>query len=125
MTTDKVANLGQTFVCINPECFAPCFQERLGCLLDCLRKIEPADPNKPVMVPGDLERAHMKEVDESKMIAYNKVHIMNMNCIAEKMSVEPMKTHKTKPTPPQAPAAPTAPPGPPAPPGAPKPSCGK
>ncbi|VDN32904.1 unnamed protein product [Cylicostephanus goldi] len=42
-TTDENANLGQCFVAIDPECFAPGFSDRLSCFLDETRELEPLD----------------------------------------------------------------------------------
>uniref|UniRef100_A0A3B5PSL1 Uncharacterized protein n=1 Tax=Xiphophorus maculatus TaxID=8083 RepID=A0A3B5PSL1_XIPMA len=51
-------SLGQCFVAINPENFAPGFNERLSALLS----IHPeADPGSPVLAPGDPERLNMKK----------------------------------------------------------------
>ncbi|KAG7253624.1 hypothetical protein CRUP_008813, partial [Coryphaenoides rupestris] len=39
--TDRVANLGQCFVAVNPENFAPGFTDRMSDLLDIQRSLEP------------------------------------------------------------------------------------
>jgi LDH2 family malate/lactate/ureidoglycolate dehydrogenase len=41
MTTDRSANLGQCFIAVNPEMFAPGFSDRLQDLMDFMRKMEP------------------------------------------------------------------------------------
>jgi len=41
MTATVPANLGQGFVAINPDCFAPGFEERLSDLLGILRGLPP------------------------------------------------------------------------------------
>lgn len=41
MTTDRAANLGQCFIAVDPEMFAPGFSDRLQDLMDFLRKMEP------------------------------------------------------------------------------------
>jgi LDH2 family malate/lactate/ureidoglycolate dehydrogenase len=50
-------NIGQYFQVINPEAFRPRaeFEADLDALVDELRATCPADPNIPVMVPGDPE----------------------------------------------------------------------
>ncbi|CAG9821239.1 unnamed protein product [Phaedon cochleariae] len=78
------ANLGQSFLAINPENFAPGFGHRLSDLLNYIRKLEPADPKHPVMVPGDPEKLHMKIIEEQGGIIYPK-SIMD---VVEKLSKE-------------------------------------
>ena len=38
---DKEPNLGQCFVAIDPQCFAPGFEDRMTQLIDYLRNMEP------------------------------------------------------------------------------------
>lgn len=71
LKTDRVANLGQGFFAINTECFAPGFEDRMSDLMGFLRNMEPADPNRPVLVAGDPERAHMSKVDGDGGITYH------------------------------------------------------
>lgn len=69
--TDCAANLGQCFVAINPECFAPGFKDRVSQLNDMLRSLEPFDNTKPVLVAGDPEKIQMKLVDKEGGIRYH------------------------------------------------------
>lgn len=71
MTATVPANLGQCFVAVDPSCFAPGFEERLSDLMKSLRNLEPVDPAKPVLVAGDPETAHVKEVEEMGGIQYH------------------------------------------------------
>ena len=105
----QVANLGQFFVALDPERFAPGFSDRLQVrkllnafnkivtflnfqdLMDHLRNSEPADPNKPVLVPGDPERIAMENVDKVGAILYTKDHIIAYRNLAEKLNVLPMQ----------------------------------
>uniref|UniRef100_A0A1B0ABB2 Uncharacterized protein n=1 Tax=Glossina pallidipes TaxID=7398 RepID=A0A1B0ABB2_GLOPL len=64
------ANLGQLFAAIDPCYFAPNFKANLADLSSRLRKCQPIDPKKPVLVPGDMEAAAMKTVDEAGGIKY-------------------------------------------------------
>lgn len=41
MNTERVADLGQCFVAIDPSCFAPGFEDRLTDMLKFLRNMEP------------------------------------------------------------------------------------
>ncbi|KAI6220186.1 hypothetical protein M3Y95_01058100 [Aphelenchoides besseyi] len=59
--TSKVADLGQTFICIDPLCFAPNFNSRLQSYLDETRRLIPIDRTKKVLIPGDPEREHLAE----------------------------------------------------------------
>lgn len=59
---DSEANLGQCFIAVDPNQFAPGFEDRMTDMNGILRGSEPADPELPVLVPGDPERNHMKKV---------------------------------------------------------------
>lgn len=59
---DSEANLGQCFIAIDPNAFAPGFEDRMSDLNGILRGCEPAEADKPVLVPGDPERIHMTKV---------------------------------------------------------------
>ncbi|XP_067004739.2 uncharacterized oxidoreductase YjmC [Anabrus simplex] len=95
MTNDIPANLSQGFGCVNPECFAPGFQERLKALMDCMRNLEPMDPKSPVQVPGDFERNNMKKADSLGGVPYDTVLMDKMRALAEKIGVEPMKAFES------------------------------
>ncbi|XP_055078570.1 uncharacterized oxidoreductase YjmC-like isoform X2 [Periophthalmus magnuspinnatus] len=77
--TDKVANLGQCFVAINPENFAPGFTDRMSDLMSIQRSMDPADPEVPVLAAGDPERANMKKCDEMGGIPYHLNVVNHMN----------------------------------------------
>ncbi|XP_070827848.1 uncharacterized oxidoreductase YjmC-like [Chaetodon trifascialis] len=88
--TDRAANLGQCFVAINPENFAPGFCERMSDLLSIQRGLDPADPNSPVLTAGDPERMNMKKCDEMGGIPYH-INVVNyMNDCAKKINVSPL-----------------------------------
>lgn len=48
------------------------------------------DESKPVLVPGDPERAHMKKVDEEGGIRYHVNQITNCDELATKFNVRPI-----------------------------------
>ncbi|XP_028307556.1 uncharacterized protein LOC114466187 [Gouania willdenowi] len=88
--TDKVANLGQCFVAINPENFAPGFPDRMTDLLSIQRGLDPADPDAPVLVAGDPERTNMKKCQKSGGISYHISVVNYMNDCAQKLGVSPL-----------------------------------
>nr|CAH0101114.1 unnamed protein product [Daphnia galeata] len=91
MDTKRKANLGQCFIAIDPECFAPGFETRMSDLMSYLRHMEPADPSKPVIVAGDPERAHMALVDSEGGIRYHVNQISASASLAQKLNVNQME----------------------------------
>lgn len=91
----RVANLGQCFMAINPEVFAPGAKDRLTQLLKQLREL-PKAGDKPILVAGDPERISMNRVDSEGGIAYHPNQIQNSADFAKQMGVEPMKLIKKK-----------------------------
>ncbi|XP_024874808.1 uncharacterized protein LOC112456478 [Temnothorax curvispinosus] len=89
-TGDKVADLGQCFMAINPEAFAPGSKDRLTTLLKQLRSL-PSSGEKPVLIAGDPERQHMKKVDMDGGITYHPNQLEASEDVAKHMSVRPMK----------------------------------
>nr|XP_046250568.1 uncharacterized oxidoreductase YjmC-like [Scatophagus argus] len=88
--TDRVANLGQCFVAINPENFAPGFNDRMSDLLSIHRGMDPADPDSPVLAAGDPERMNMKKCEEMGGIPYH-INVVNyMNECATRIGVSPL-----------------------------------
>ena len=88
-----IANLGQCFMAINPEVFAPGSKDRLGHLLQQLREL-PTIGDKSVMVAGDPERTAMAKVDQEGGIHYNENQIKKSEDFAKEMGVEPMRLKK-------------------------------
>jgi len=89
-TGDKVADLGQCFMAINPEAFAHGSKERLTMLLKQLRDL-PASGEMPILIAGDPERQHMKKVDMEGGITYHPNQLEASEEFAKHMGVEPMK----------------------------------
>uniref|UniRef100_A0A336KKY3 CSON011745 protein n=1 Tax=Culicoides sonorensis TaxID=179676 RepID=A0A336KKY3_CULSO len=88
---DSEANLGQVFVAVDPNCFAPGFTDRMTTLNKDLRGMEPVDPNKPVLVAGDPERAHERKVQEEGGLRYHPNQIKTNHALAEKLKIKPIR----------------------------------
>lgn len=59
----KVADLGQCFVALDPDCFSPGFADRLQQFLGETRGLKQANPELPVLVAGDPERENMAKCE--------------------------------------------------------------
>ncbi|VDL77359.1 unnamed protein product [Nippostrongylus brasiliensis] len=70
------ADLGQCFICIDTEAFAPGFNKRMQEFIDTMRNLPPADGEK-VLVPGDQERMHAESVEKYGGIPYHPNQIKN------------------------------------------------
>uniref|UniRef100_A0AC35U440 [Histone H3]-lysine(27) N-trimethyltransferase n=1 Tax=Rhabditophanes sp. KR3021 TaxID=114890 RepID=A0AC35U440_9BILA len=93
MATSAEADLGQCFVAIDPECFAPGFNGRLQDFIDTLRDLPSSHPdNLSVEVAGDPERCHEEFVRQLKGIPYHPNQILNGLEIALNYGVKPMQT---------------------------------
>uniref|UniRef100_A0A1I8ADM1 Malate/L-lactate dehydrogenase n=1 Tax=Steinernema glaseri TaxID=37863 RepID=A0A1I8ADM1_9BILA len=86
-TTDQTADLGQCFVAIDPDCFAPGFAERLQSFIDETRDLTPLRENEPVLVAGDPERGHMAMCDELDGIVYKKSQVVHLLKLADNLDV--------------------------------------
>ena len=95
-TYDKEANLGQCFAAINPDMFCPNLPDRLQDLMDHLRKLQPVDPTKPILVPGDPERMSQAQVEEKQngAIFYTSNHIHTYKKLADDLGIEPLRPLK-------------------------------
>ncbi|KAG5839084.1 hypothetical protein ANANG_G00201180 [Anguilla anguilla] len=88
--TDKVADLGQCFVAINPENFAAGFNDRMSDLLTLHRNLEPAELDTPVLSPGDPERSNIEKCAKLGGIPYHINVVNHMNGVAKKIGVTPL-----------------------------------
>ncbi|XP_059477786.1 uncharacterized oxidoreductase YjmC [Neocloeon triangulifer] len=91
MTTDRSADLGQCFIAVNPDAFAPGFTERLQDLMDYMRNLEPSDPSLPVLVAGDPERKCMAMNDKQGGIKYHESQLIACKALANTLSVIPLR----------------------------------
>ncbi|XP_077869473.1 putative oxidoreductase YjmC [Saccoglossus kowalevskii] len=89
---DRVANLGQCFVAIDPESFAPGFTDRMQSLIDICRGQQPAEGESEVLIAGDPERIHMKKVDRDGGLRYHINLINALDKIAVELGVTKLKT---------------------------------
>lgn len=84
------ADLGQVFIAVDPECFAPGFEDRMVDLNSRLRGCTPTDATKPVLVPGDKEDATMEAVNKAGGIQYLENQLKSCEEISKKLNVKPM-----------------------------------
>ncbi|XP_070534633.1 uncharacterized oxidoreductase YjmC-like isoform X2 [Ptychodera flava] len=89
---ERVANLGQCFVAIDPGAFAPGFEDRMQRMMDICRSQEPAEGEMEVLVPGDPERKHMKKVEDEGGLQYHTNLIKALDVLASELKVEKIKT---------------------------------
>uniref|UniRef100_A0A914DI66 Malate dehydrogenase n=1 Tax=Acrobeloides nanus TaxID=290746 RepID=A0A914DI66_9BILA len=87
--TTVIANLGQCFVAVDPECFADGFHHRLQKFIDETRGLKPADPKLPVLVAGDPERAFIKKSQENGGLVYPSTYVGNLNDLANELGIKP------------------------------------
>lgn len=83
---DRPANLGQCFIAVDPEAFAPGFQERLSDLLSRARQLDTSE-GEPVLVAGDPEKAHMKRCDAAGGITYPSAMVNFLDRLAAELAV--------------------------------------
>ena len=91
--TDQPGNLSHCFIVLDPSVCGTGFQDRLQSMADMFRNLEPRDPCKPVMVPGDPERFKEKTVQDNGGVKYSKLQFdrfvgfsnnLNVSCPAYK-----------------------------------------
>lgn len=92
---NKVANLGQCFIAVNPNAFEDGFKERMSELLSFCRSLDPVEGETEVLVAGDPERRHMEKCDKQGGILYHPEQMKYANAVAASCNVEPMKVLKT------------------------------
>ncbi|XP_037087208.1 LOW QUALITY PROTEIN: uncharacterized oxidoreductase YjmC-like [Pollicipes pollicipes] len=85
------ADLGQCFVALDPAAFAPGFSGRLQELMTQCRETERANPDRPVLVPGDPERAHMARVARDGGVTYHENQLASSDQLAAELGVQPMQ----------------------------------
>ncbi|CAJ0963212.1 unnamed protein product, partial [Mesorhabditis belari] len=88
MSASEDANLGQCFIAVDPEAFAPGFTDRMQELMDTLRSLPEAEVGNSVEVAGDVERRHTVLCDRLGGIPYHPNQIKFANDLAERLGVE-------------------------------------
>ncbi|XP_071494757.1 uncharacterized oxidoreductase YjmC-like [Diadema antillarum] len=91
LATDREADLGQCFIAIDPEAFAPGFRDRMSQLMSMCRNAEPAEGESAVLVAGDPERAHMEKVAKEGGLRYHRNLFKKLDDLALHLGVEPIK----------------------------------
>uniref|UniRef100_A0A915EAI8 Malate dehydrogenase n=1 Tax=Ditylenchus dipsaci TaxID=166011 RepID=A0A915EAI8_9BILA len=84
----SVANLGQCFVAVDTECFAPGFAERLQDFIKETHNLPPVDATIPVLVPGDPETMHSKLCNAAGGILYTIETVENLKKIGLEYNTE-------------------------------------
>ncbi|CAD5212063.1 unnamed protein product [Bursaphelenchus xylophilus] len=87
------ADLAQCFVAIDPECFADGFADRLQQFLDETRGLKPADPAKPVLVPGDPERQHEERSANAGGLIYSEKQLDSLKEVSVKYNIPLFNYH--------------------------------
>uniref|UniRef100_A0A0R3RS37 Malate/L-lactate dehydrogenase n=1 Tax=Elaeophora elaphi TaxID=1147741 RepID=A0A0R3RS37_9BILA len=94
MSTAVVADLGQCFIAINPDGFAPNFENRLQEFIDSMRGLKPVD-NKRVLVAGDPEKQHVALVEKYGGVPYHPNQIAHAEELAKTLGVKAMTIKNT------------------------------
>ncbi|XP_037934190.1 uncharacterized oxidoreductase YjmC-like [Teleopsis dalmanni] len=84
------ADLGQVFIAVDPNCFAPGFKERITDLNSRLRNCKPTDSSKPVLVAGDKESLFMQSVDAAGGIQYLENQLKTCEALAQRLHIKPI-----------------------------------
>ena len=86
--TDQPGNLSHCFIVLDPAVCGTQFQARLQSMVDMFRNLEPSNPSKPVLVPGDPERNNEKMVKDNGGVKYSKLQFQRFVGFSKKMEVE-------------------------------------
>ncbi|XP_014680662.1 PREDICTED: uncharacterized oxidoreductase YjmC-like [Priapulus caudatus] len=90
MNTTTEADLGQCFVAIDPDAFAPGFPDRMSDLMNICRTSQPIEGETEVLVAGDPERKHMEKCKNQGGVDYHPNQIAHMYELAKQLDVAPM-----------------------------------
>lgn len=95
MATTTVADLGQCFIAIDPEAFAPGFDSRLQEFMDTMRGLKPRTGSDAVLIAGDPEDTHTKLVQDLGGIPYHPNQIDFAAKLGDELGVKNMTVIKT------------------------------
>jgi len=85
------ANLGQVFIAIDTNCFAPGFTDRMTEMIDICRNMPRIDPDVPVLVAGDPERIHMEKIDREGGLVYTQNQLKTCESLAKRLNIQPLQ----------------------------------
>lgn len=85
------ANLGQTFIALNPAMFAEGFRERASEFMRQCRDSVPMPGEDNVIVPGDKERQSKRKVVKQGGILYNPNVLEALEKVAHRLKVKPLE----------------------------------
>ncbi|KAL6042266.1 malate dehydrogenase [Balamuthia mandrillaris] len=88
-SSDTQCNLGLCFVAVDPSKFNTGFEDRMSGLMQQMRELPPSEPDKPVLVAGDPEKATQEEYTARGIALHNNL-IQELKKLAETMNVEPL-----------------------------------
>ncbi|KRG06078.1 uncharacterized oxidoreductase YjmC isoform X2 [Drosophila mojavensis] len=88
---NSAADLGQVFIAVDPNSFAPQFEERMSDFNSILRSTKPTNPEKPVLLAGDKEQNNIKAVDQAGGIQYLENQLKTCAALAERLKVQPLR----------------------------------
>lgn len=87
---ERIADLGQFFLVIDPKKFAPGFETRMSDMNKICRTRKLAEGETEVLVAGDPERKHMKKCDDLGGIPYHPNQIALTKKLADHLKINPM-----------------------------------
>merc|ERR1719369_1695361 len=85
--TDQLGGLSHCFMVLDPSVCGSDFQERLQTMANMFRNLDPSDPSRPVLVPGDPERKNEKAVEDNGGVKYSKLQFDRFVGFSKKMEV--------------------------------------
>ncbi|XP_026737801.1 uncharacterized protein LOC113501021 [Trichoplusia ni] len=84
-------DFSQSFAVIDPNCFAPGFEERVTELVQFWRQLDPVDPEQPVLAPGDIEKTMSRSIIAKGSVPYSQDEICLLQRIATYLCIRPLQ----------------------------------
>ena len=85
--TSSPGGLSHSFLALNPRVCGPDFASNLQQLLDTFRTLTPADPELPVLIPGDPERQSEERAGLAGGIQYSGAQYQRFTDFSRKFQV--------------------------------------
>ncbi|CAG9863380.1 unnamed protein product [Phyllotreta striolata] len=82
------ANIAHAFIVIDPKSFPAGFDKRLADIMSFIRNMEPANPDRPVLVPGDMESATVKKNRAQPGVEYTSSQVTTLEKLSKELKVE-------------------------------------